>query len=265
MSSSSVVVKIMGVVPVLTGLAVAASAGQAHAQSGPPGAATPAPYGSQPPAPDASPPPPPPPSAPAPSTLPPPPPSAPPPPPGAAQPPGVFVPPGATMAPLPGTAPPQEPPGIHRSGFIIGFSLGVGSIACSGSGCAGADSVNGLALEIHLGGMVAPNVALMFDGGGVSHTNSDGSTLTHVVDAFAVQIWADRFWFKAGIGVGEVTASGNDISDRSGAHLGGMAAVGVELLQGHSSALDLQLRGAFTSLDGGTFSNGSLLLGYNWY
>jgi hypothetical protein len=160
---------------------------------------------------------------------------------------------------------PPEPPGIHRSGFIIGFSLGGGSIGCSE--CNDSDSLGGVALEIHLGGMLTRNVALMFDGGGVAHSFNGGGTLTHVVDALALQVWAaDRLWFKGGVGIGQLSVSAESAStQRSDSRAAVMLAIGVELLQGRSSALDLQLRGAATSFSDTTITNGSLLVGYSWY
>jgi hypothetical protein len=52
---------------------------------------------------------------------------------------------------------------------------------------------------------------------------------------------------------------------RSETRAAAMLAVGVELLQGRSSALDLQLRGAATSFSDSTITNGSFLIGYSWY
>lgn len=249
MSGSRAVFNIAGAVPVLVGIAVAASAGVAHAQSAPPG-------GTPPPSADGDPPPPP-------AGQPPPPPGGyPPPPPGPYQPPA----PGYPLAPPPYAPPPAEPPGIHRSGFIFGFSLGAGSIGCSD--CGSSDTLSGVSLELHLGGMLTPRVALMFDGSGVVHTFEGGGSLTHVVDTVAVQVWAvDRLWFKAGVGIGQLSVSENESSStlRSDTRAAAMLAVGVELFQGRSSALDLQLRGAATSFSDATITNGSFLIGYSWY
>jgi hypothetical protein len=181
-------------------------------------------------------------------------------------PPGGYPPPPPAYVPPPPYAPPPEPAGFHRSGFIIGVSLGAGSMGCSD--CEDSDSLDGVALEIHLGGMVSPNVALMFDGSGVAHSFEGGGTLTHVVDTFAAQVWAsDRLWFKGGIGIGQLSVSDGNSSSRlrSDTRIAGMLALGVELFQARSSALDLQLRGAATSFSDGTMTNGSILIGYSWY
>jgi hypothetical protein len=169
--------------------------------------------------------------------------------------------------PPPPYAPPlPDPPGIHRRGFIFGFSLGAGTMGCSD--CGGSDTLGGLSLELHLGGMLTPRVALMFDGSGVVHTFEGGGSLTHVVDTVALQVWAaDRLWLKGGLGIGQLTASESESSStlRSETRAAAMLAIGVELFQGRSSALDLQLRGAATSFSDATVTNGSLLIGYSWY
>ena len=178
---------------------------------------------------------------------------------------GYPPPPPPSGYPPPPPAQPPEPDGIHRSGFIIGFSLGWGSISCSS--CPDGDSLSGAAVDIHLGGMLAPNVALMFDGSGIGHTIDGSGTLTHVVDTLAVQVWAsERFWLKAGVGVGRLSLSDNGSEAlHSETRAAGMVAIGLELFQGRSSALDVQLRGAATSFSDGTLTNSSIHIGYSWY
>jgi hypothetical protein len=124
-----------------------------------------------------------------------------------------------------------------------------------------------VALDIHLGGMLTPHVALMFDGSGIGHSLDGGGTLTHVVDTLAVQVWAtDRLWLKAGVGIGQLSVSDNGSESlHSDTNAAGMLAIGVELFQGRSSALDVQLRGAATSFPESTLTNSSIHIGYNWY
>jgi len=52
---------------------------------------------------------------------------------------------------------------------------------------------------------------------------------------------------------------------RSETRSAGLLAIGFELFQGRSSALDVQLRGAATSFSDGTLTNSSIHIGYNWY
>src|SRR5436190_7129834 len=89
----------------------------------------------------------------------------------------------------PGAAPPPPPPpggggyyaaptapvGIQRRGFVIGFSLGGGTMNCGD--CPDDSALSGVALDLHLGGMLTPQLALMFDGWGVAHPFDGGGTL----------------------------------------------------------------------------------------
>ena len=182
-----------------------------------------------------------------------------------AQPGSAYPPP----PPPPGYAPP--PPGYGyaapapqvRHGFLIGFSLGGGTLSCDGC-----DDLSGVALDIHLGGMLAPNLALMFDGTGVAHSFEGGGTLIHVVDTVAAQYWVTpELWIKGGIGVGRLSLndeSGEEVlaSETGAAMMGG---VGYEVMHSRTFALDLQLRGSATKYDEATISMGSVTLGLNWY
>jgi hypothetical protein len=173
--------------------------------------------------------------------------------------------------------PPPPPPGYYaqpvaapapsteRRGFLIGFSLGGGSITCDDC----RDSLSGVALDIHLGGMIAPNLALMFDGMGVAHTLEEGNgTLIHVVDTIAAQYWVTpQFWIKGGVGIGRISVSDADGEEVAASETGSAAmfGVGYELVSSRTFALDLQLRGAVAHYDETDVQMGSLGLGINWY
>ncbi len=175
----------------------------------------------------------------------------PPPPPGG---PGYYAP------------PPAPPPGIHRSGFVIGFSLGGGSFNCDS--CTDSDALSGVALDIHLGGMVAPNIAVLFDGWGVAHPIDGGGTITHVMDTGAVQAFlGNNFWIKGGLGIGQLRLSddSNNTVAQSETGFGMFGAAGFEVFQGSSFALDLQLRLGAVKYDGGSVNMGALTVGANWY
>ena len=163
-------------------------------------------------------------------------------------------------------APPAPEPGIHRRGFLIGFSLGGGTMNCSN--CNDSDALSGVALDIHLGGMIAPNLAIMFDGWGVAHSFDGGGTLVHVMDTAAVQAWVmPQFWIKGGVGAGQLRINddnGNSVAT-SETGLGLFGAAGFEVLQGSSFALDLQLRLGTVKYDGGSVNMGALTVGANWY
>ena len=182
----------------------------------------------------------------------------------------------AIAAAQPGAyAPPPPQPGYYaqpvaaapavRRGFLIGFSLGGGSITCDEC----TDSLDGLALDIHLGGMITPQLALMFDGMGVAHSfDEGGGTLVHVVDTFAAQYWVTpQFWIKGGVGIGRLSVSDADGEQVAASETGSAAmfGIGYELVSSRTFALDLQLRGAVAHYDGGDIQMGSLNLGLNWY
>lgn len=158
--------------------------------------------------------------------------------------------------------------GIQRQGFLIGFSLGGGSMtdsSCDGGDC----EISGGAADVHLGGMITPQLGLMVDSSGVTHSDGD-YTLSHNVVTVAAQYWlTPRFWIKAGLGNGRLSVSvegdGYKSEWNSAWGVGALAAAGYELYQGKTFALDVQLRGAATTYEDYQLNNGSLSLGFNWY
>jgi hypothetical protein len=114
--------------------------------------------------------------------------------------------------------------------------------------------------------MITPRLALMFDGSGIAHQEGNAD-LVQAVDTFAAQYFAtNALWVKGGIGIARVGVSvdgHNEWVTPTG--MGLLLAAGYEVYQRDHSALDLQLRLASGSYDGGTITNVSLLVGYNWY
>ncbi len=173
--------------------------------------------------------------------------------------------------------PPPPPHGVYRSGIIYGFSAGLGAIGFSNCSdmCGGA----GL-LEAHLGGMINPRTALMFEVWGADHPWSDAAgnsreTFNTFVTG-AAQFWLnDILWIKGGMGLAYFhdTLSGyyygynTDVESFSG--FGIFGAGGVEVLQSYNFALDIQGRigSGFYSRFGNSFSaqNYALMVGFNWY
>jgi hypothetical protein len=176
--------------------------------------------------------------------------------------------------------PPPPPRGVYRGGIVWGFAVGGGAVQNSncGDACGGA-----FALEGHLGGMINPRTALMFEGWGADHPYSFAGTSYETINTFwtgAAQFWInDILWIKGGAGVavlretqdtGLVDYYGNPIIaavDHTGFGLFGAA--GVEVLQSYNFALDIQGRigNGFYSDNGSSFSvqNYAILVGFNWY
>ena len=167
------------------------------------------------------------------------------------------------------------PRGVYRSGVVFGFSLGVGGM--SASGCGDLCGVSGLG-EVHIGGMIAPNVAVMGDfWEGLRYFSGDrylgsGQTYNGVYTA-ALQWWpAYNVWLKGGVGFGrlQINADGDyySVDDETGFAF--LLAGGIELVQSYNFAMDLQLRYGNVAYGGGPNSVGDvsmygLMIGFNWY
>jgi hypothetical protein len=171
------------------------------------------------------------------------------------------VPPPPPSAYSPPPANPPQPSGILRSGFIGGFSVGGGAMG----GCSDCDAIGGLAVALHVGGMLSPRLALMFDGGGIFRP-VDGGSVFHSIDTLAAQYWpTGNFWVKGGLGTGVLRLADNHgvvVSDAGFAMLG---AIGIEIAQGRRFALDLQATLAAAFYSDGKLMNGTIGIGFNWY
>src|SRR5262249_50284459 len=103
-------------------------------------------------------------------------------------------------------APP--PPGIHRYGLVFGGAIGPG--AFSFSDCSGCEAFGALALQLEIGGMVSPEVAILFDWTGHLHPTNDGNgTLvsSNLLDVAVRGFLGRIFWIEGGIGIGYLTVS----------------------------------------------------------
>jgi len=175
------------------------------------------------------------------------------------------------------------PGGFHdRQGrLMIGFSLGLGGMKSGDDdvqcGNCDYDPISG-EFDFHIGGMLSPRFALMFEAQGNAQTieeNTYGATsLVQATGMIAAQYWlSTQLWIKGGIGGASLGYSYSDDYDpnqdaskeiaQGGAIMG---AVGYELLSARTFSIDAQARMIVGSYKGGQdVSSGSLGIGFNWY
>ena len=177
--------------------------------------------------------------------------------------------------------PPRGHYGFHHreNRLAWGFSVGVGGMNDHGSGltnCANCD-VNPAALEVdaHVGGMLGPRFALLFEVQGnfqtVSSSIRNGDTfLDQSLAMVAGQYWiTPQLWVKGGAGVAHLSFD-NAYADQpldiaNGVAL--MAAVGFEIFSARFFAVDLQARvvnGSYSGIDD-RITAANIGLGFNWY
>ena len=98
---------------------------------------------------------------------------------------------------------------MYRGGLVVGFGVGVGGISASDncSNCGGGAG----GLEFHIGAMVNPRLAVMFEGWGLARPVDGGGTLTNSMGGGALQFWVnDVFWLKGVLGFGTIRVSYDD-------------------------------------------------------
>ena len=85
-----------------------------------------------------------------------------------------------------------------RSGLTFGIGIGGGTIGCGNEGC---DDLEGAgSLDLHIGGMLGPNVALRFDAWSMLH-NENRVTVDQGILTAAARSWPVRhFWLQFGLG-----------------------------------------------------------------
>ena len=181
-----------------------------------------------------------------------------------------------------GPAPQPVPGGFHnRAGRLTwGFSLGLGGMHDNGSGitqCTNCD-YNPVAFEAdgHIGGMLSPRFALLFEVQANGQTVSQGDltngdiVLVQTALMVAGQYWVTpQLWLKGGLGFSDLQAQDN--SNGATLDFGGggavMAGAGYELMSARNFALDLQARIIEGTYNSGNdhITSGTIGLGLNWY
>src|SRR5690606_11851357 len=89
--------------------------------------------------------------------------------------------------------------GFKRDGFTFGAGLGGGTMTCNDDFC---DDFNGAgSIDVHLGGMLGPRLALIADVWWMVHTE-DRVTVEQGIITAGVRFWPiDHFWLQGGLGV----------------------------------------------------------------
>lgn len=195
------------------------------------------------------------------------------------------APPPPPRGPAPGQyAPPPPPPSagpgfFYRKGFTLGFGFGLGGMATDTGAieCIDCDydPVAG-AFDFHVGGMLNPRLALLFEYWGTGkQLDAIGTTMffQHLV-MVAAQYWVSpRLWLKGGLGFSHLSWQYDDgyVREDEPVADGGalMGALGYEIVTGHKFALDVQLRlgaGTYEGLAiGDQIQVATVGLGVNWY
>jgi hypothetical protein len=169
--------------------------------------------------------------------------------------------------------------GFHnRAGRLtFGFGVGLGGMSDNGSAITGCDNCNynPLAFELdgHIGGMLTPRFALMFEAqlnGQTIHSDRlDGNTtLTQGAAMIAGQVWVlPILWLKGGLGFTHLQTDDTFVTADLGGGIGVMGAVGVELMSARNFALELQGRLIEGTYNGGDdhLTSGTIGVGINWY
>lgn len=165
-------------------------------------------------------------------------------------------------------APPPPPPvyrvqsrhHFERRGFTYGLALGAGGMNSKAGNvtCAdcGGEPITG-AFSFHLGGMLSPRFALLFEYSGTFKQldAQNVNTLTQSFALIAAQYWvSSKVWIKGGLGFAHLSRSYDDgfIVEDSPISEGGavMGAVGYEIMSGPRFAIDVQLRLGVGTYDG---------------
>ncbi len=171
------------------------------------------------------------------------------------------------------------PGGFHnRTGRLAwGIGLGVGGMHDNGSNITSCDNcATSAALEIdgHIGGMISPRFALLFEAQSNLRTihsdNYNGdTTLSNNLGMIAGQFWlTPQLWVKGGIGVAQIQVNDEGyLSYTSGTGGAIMGAIGFEVASMRYFAVDLQGRIVEANYGGdiGNVTAANVGIGFSWY
>ena len=155
-----------------------------------------------------------------------------------------------------------------RHGFVGGGALGGGIIT---AGCDGCDVRAAIGLDLHLGGMLTPRLALLFDASGATSYSTQFAPTRYVASllyAGAAQYWLARpLWIKGGIGIARLVQSDAPLFEtfETETGFGFLVAGGYELVQRGTFALDAQIAVSPAFYAGTSVTDAVLLVGVNWY
>lgn len=172
----------------------------------------------------------------------------------------------ALLIAAPATAQAQFDSG--RDGITIGVGFGIGHMMCSDDGCDGFTEAG--TVDLHLGSMFSPRLALMLDVWGLGH-GDQGFTLTNGFATVGLQGWIiPRLWIKGGVGIARTSLSYDsdfiDIEDKSSTDPGLLVAAGFEVIQILNFAIDVQLRAGSTLFtDESDVTSVGFSIGANFY
>lgn len=153
---------------------------------------------------------------------------------------------GALLAAGGGVANAQTVGLTAREGITFGGGIGGGHIACEREGGRCEDLNGAVGLDLHVGGMLNPRVALVLDAWGMRHAEDDATFSQGMLTA-GVRVWPLRvLWLGAGIGAARTSwqydAEVVTLEDRSESVPAVMGAIGVEIISTPRLAVDLSLR-----------------------
>jgi hypothetical protein len=177
----------------------------------------------------------------------------------------------AAAQPAGATGPPHP-----RIGLFGGFALHAGEIACQGDRCDGISEAGGV--SGHLGWGLRPELALIFDGWAMGHTE-DNLTLTHTIFTANARYWVvPILWIQGGLGFASASWRYRNqfvqISNRTENVPALGVAAGLEVLRSPRFSLDVMLRVGYGFYDDDHDGDGrsdqtgrssSLGVGFTWF